>query len=378
MTWIILIIFIGLLAEGAALYPQRNIISYEQSILASKICMGALILTLTLMVGFWGIVAQDHDAYINAYNSFNGYSFYDIFDNVTDLLAKQAIGMELGYNVINVLGHYLNLKAPLFLTLTALFVNTCVVKFIYNYPHPVLSLFFLLSMNFFLQEANLVRQILAMAIFILSIRPLLEGKWKSYLLLIFVATLFHTSAIILSLLVLFEFVRTKNAQAIAYYSLIGIWAISIMVMFGIVSFDIASIFIDSSYSIYAVDDNGIGMEVSFMNIAFHNIVAIALLLCYKTLKVKSKIFYYAVILITVSCINISYAFPNFFRFATYFSVIFFVFAIYLFSKSEKWRFGVYSIPILALQIYCSLRLLLFFVIEDNIFGSKSYSLNDLL
>lgn len=378
MTWLILIIFIWLLAEGAVPPIQRDLKRDKSGKILSHVCMCLLILTLTLMVGFWGVVAEDHEEYVSTYGLLANYTLSDQFDSFTAVLSRQVVGMELGYNVINIFGNYMNLKAPLFFMLVALFVNICVVKFIYSYPHPVLSLFFILSMNFFLQEANLVRQILAMSIFLLSIKPLLEGKWKVYLLLIFIAALFHTSAIILSILVLFEFVRTKNAQSITFYALIGMWVASILVMFGIVSFDIASIFTDSSYSVYAVNDNEVGMEVSFMNIAFHNIVAIALLLCYPMLRVKSKIFYYAIIMITVSCINVSYAFPNFFRFATYFSVIFFVFVIYLFSKSEKWRIGTYSIPILALQIYCGLRLLLFFIIEDNIFGSESYTLSDFI
>lgn len=376
MTWLVLITILWLLAEGADPKASRYSLSQNGNSNINTPCKIGLILTLTLMVGFWGLVAQDHPLYVKVYNLFHNYSLSDQFNSIIALLGRQAIGMELGYNVINILGNYMNLKAPLFLMLTALFVNICVVKFIYDYPHPVLSLFFILSMNFFLQEANLVRQILAMSIFLLSITPLLEGKWKLYLLLIFVATLFHTSAIILSILAIFEFVRTKNTRAIAFYSLIGMWVISILFMLGIISFSVASIFIDTSYSIYAVDKNGVGMEVSFMNIAFHNIVAIALLFCYKQLNIKSKIFYYAVVLITVSCINISYAFPNFFRFATYFSVIFFVFVIYIFSKSKKWHLGVYSIPIIMLQIYCGLRLLLFFIIEENVFGSQSYSLSD--
>ncbi len=378
MTWIILIIILWLLAEGAVTNSGRGIVSRGQNRVTSLVCKSGLILTLTLMVGFWGIVAQDHPGYVEVYNKLRGYSLYNIFSNVTDLFVRQAIGMELGYNIINVFGNYLNLKAPLFFTLTALFVNTCVIKFIYDYPHPVLSLFLLISMNFFLQEANLVRQILAMAIFLLSIRPLLEGKWKLYVLLIFTAALFHTSAIILVIFVTFEFTKTAKAQLIAIISLVGMWIVSILIMCGIISFNLSSIFSDSTYSIYAVNNNTIGTEVSALNIVFHNIVAIALLFRYKSLKVESKLFHYAIILMTASSVNVSYAFPNFFRFATYFSVAFFVYAIYLFSKSGKWKIGQLSIPIFLLQIYCAIRILVLFILQDNIFGSESYSLTDFI
>lgn len=66
------------------------------------------------MVGFWGIVAEDHEEYVIFYHSLSGYRLSDLIGNVTVLLTKQATGMELGYNIINVIGHYLNLKAPCF------------------------------------------------------------------------------------------------------------------------------------------------------------------------------------------------------------------------------------------------------------------------
>jgi len=376
MTWFILIIILWLLAEGAVTNSGKNIVSQEQNPATSLVCKSGLILTLTLMVGFWGIVAKDHPEYVETYNSLRGYSLSNLFSNVTNFLAKQSIGMELGYNIINVLGNYLNLKAPLFFALIALFVNTCVIKFIYDYPHPILSLFFLVSMNFFLQEANLVRQILAMAIFLMSIKSLMEGKWKIYMLLIFIASLFHTSAIVLEIFVVFQFLKTKRTRNFASIALMGMWFVSILIMFGIVSLNFISIFSDSAYTVYAIDDNVVGMEISVLNIAFHNIIFLALLFCFKSLKVDSKLIYYAIITVTASTVNISYAFPNILRFTVYFSVAFFVFAIYLFSKSGKWKIGRQSIPILLLQIYCAVRILVFFILQDNIFGSESYSLTD--
>lgn len=376
MTWIILIIVIWLLAKGAVPNIDRNIVSQNKTSEVSLICKIGLILTLTLMVGFWGVVAEDHDEYIEWYHYFSGQSLSDLFDNATNILRRQAIGLELGYNVINVLGNYLNLKGPLFLTLTALFVNICVVKFIYDYPQPVLSLFLLLSTNFFLMEANLVRQVLAMAIFSISIESLLEGKWKIYILLIFVATLFHTSAIALAFFAVFHFAKSNKAQRYTFYALVSMWLISLLTMCGIVSINFISIFSDSAFSVYATDNNSISMEASVLNIAFHNIVVTALLLCHKSFKIDLKLIYYAVIIITASTLNISYVFPNILRFITYFSVVFYVFVIYLFLKSGKWRFKRHSIPILFLKIYCGLRILVYFILEDNIFGSKSYSLTD--
>ncbi len=376
MIWTILIIVLWLLAEGAVPKINRNILFQDQIPKISLICRWGLILTLTLMVGFWGIVAEDHEEYVIFYHSLSGYRLSDLIGNVTVLLTKQATGMELGYNIINVIGHYLNLKAPLFLTLIALFVNICVVKFIYDYSHPVLSLFLLLSKNFFLMEANLVRQMLAMAIFLISIKPLLEGKWKYFLILIFVAALFHTSAIILGVFIIFLFPKTDKLQNIALIALITTWIVSILIMFGFVSINFLSLFSDSAYSIYATGNNSIGMEVSPFNIAVHNLIVIALLFCFKSFKVNLRLVYYAVIIATTSLFNMSYNFVNILRFTSYFEVVFYIFTIYIFQKSEKWKIGQQSIPIIFLQIYCGLRIFMTFILEDNIFGSESYLLAD--
>ena len=194
--------------------------------------------------------------------------------------------------------------------------------------------------------------------------------------LVFVAALFHTSAIILEAFVVFHFTKGVVSKKIAFWALVGIWGLSIMIMFGMVPFNFSVFFSDSEYSNYAVSRNSIGMEASVLNVVFHNLVAVALLLCYNTLTIKSKLFYYAVILITASTVNVSYVFTNMLRFATYFSVAFYVFTFYIFSQTENWKIDKYSIPILALQVYCAVRILVFFIIQENVFGSESYSLSD--
>lgn len=376
MTWILLIILLWVLAQGAVTYEGRDIISQKDNSYLSLFCKFGLILTLTLMVGFWGVVAQDHDLYVNMYNILRHYSFSELLGNVTGILRRQAIGMELGYNIINVLGSSLGLKPPLFLTLVALFVNTCIIKFIYDYPHPILSLFLLVSMNFFLMEANLVRQVFAMAIFLISIKFLLKGNWKKYLLLIFVATLFHVSAVALGIFAVFLVPKSHETQKYALITLIFSWLVSLLIMSGFVSFNLLSVLSDSTYSVYTKGGNSISMKVSLLNIVFHNVIVIASLLCFKSLKINYKLIYYAVIITTASIVNCSYSLPNIFRFVTYFNVVFFVFTIFIFQKSGKWRLGHYSIPILFLQIYCGLRLFTSFILEENIFGSESYSLSD--
>ena len=72
----------------------------------------------------------------------------------------------------------------------------------------------------------------------------------------------------------------------------------------------------------------------------------------------------------------SYNFVNILRFTSYFEVVFYIFTIYIFQKSEKWKIGQQSIPIIFLQIYCGLRIFMTFILEDNIFGSESYLLAD--
>lgn len=376
MTWLVIITILWLLAEGAVPKASRYSLSQNGNSNINTLCKIGLILTLTLMVGFWGLVAQDHEMYVGIYQLLSHYTLSDVLGNITDIFRRQAMGMELGYNIINVLASSLGLKPPLFLTLVALLVNTCIIKFIYDYPHPILSLFLLVSMNFFLMEANLVRQVFAMAIFLISIQFLLKGNWKKYLLLIFVATLFHVSAVALGIFAVFLVPKSHETQKYALITLIFSWLVSLLIMSGFVSFNLLSVLSDSTYSIYTKGGNSISMEVSLLNIVFHNVIVIASLLCFKSLKINYKLIYYAVIITTASIVNCSYSLPNIFRFATYFNVAFFAFTIFIFQKSGKWRLGNYSIPILFLQVYCGIRLFTSFILEENIFGSESYSLSD--
>lgn len=376
MTWLVIITILWLLAEGAVPKASRYSLSQNGNSNINTLCKIGLILTLTLMVGFWGLVAQDHEMYVGIYQLLSHYTLSDVLGNITDIFRRQAMGMELGYNIINVLGNSLGLKPPLFLTLVALFVNTCIIKFIYDYSHPVLSLFLLLSMNFFLMEANLVRQILAMAIFLISIKYLLKGNWKKYLILIFIAMLFHISAILLGLFALLLIPKSSQAQNYTLIGLVVIWLVSLLIMSGVMSFNFLSMLSDSTYSVYTKGGNDIGMEVSLLNIVFHNVIVVATLLCFKSLNARFKLIYYAVIIMTASVVNSSYSFPNIFRFATYFNVAFFVFTILIFQKTGKWKLGHYSIPIIFLQIYCGIRLFTSFILEENLFGSESYSLSD--
>lgn len=89
-------------------------------------------------------------------------------------------------------------------------------------PNLLLSFIVFFSMGFFNFSMNGVRQGLAMAFIMLAFIPLKEKKLLWFIILVFVATLFHNSAVIFLLALPFCKVGFSKGKAILYLGLIAI------------------------------------------------------------------------------------------------------------------------------------------------------------
>ena len=149
-------------------------------------------LLLIFFSAFRGNFTSDYDNYIDLYNNYENVGLLDI-------LSRKAFSYpEKGYLVFqfftksltnNVL--FIFVFSSIFIVLVSLFVfgkyTSC----------SLVSVLLFVEMGGYYTSFNTSRQIIAVCIALLSIKYLLERKPIKYLLVIFIASLFHTSALVM-------------------------------------------------------------------------------------------------------------------------------------------------------------------------------------
>lgn len=134
-------------------------------------------------------IGFDYFAYEKIFSSISKLSFSEIF---------QTYHREFGFYILNKLismagGGYIT-----FLFLCNTIITFSVFYCIYRYSTiPWMSIFLYLSLQFFAQSMNLLRQFLAASLFLFCIFPLIKRKPLLYVGIVLVASLFHITAIMM-------------------------------------------------------------------------------------------------------------------------------------------------------------------------------------
>jgi transmembrane protein EpsG len=144
------------------------------------------LLILSLIIGFRYKVGVDWEGYKDGFNSIKSSPF---------LLYRDQF-WELGYFFIN------KTIAKLGLSYEWMFFTVALISWYFifkSFPKLLLPLliFFLFVDEYFFWSMNGVRQFAAMSIWMLATRYIINKKLVKYLLLIFIASLFHRSVLIL-------------------------------------------------------------------------------------------------------------------------------------------------------------------------------------
>lgn len=106
-------------------------------------------------------------------------------------------GLERGYYYLTKLSTYLTEDPTGFFVLSSLVVCGCVYLAIYQQSiNPPLSIFLFFGTSMYFVSLNGVRQMMAAAVLIFSFRYLQNRNWKRFFLGVFLAILFHESAVI--------------------------------------------------------------------------------------------------------------------------------------------------------------------------------------
>lgn len=186
-----------------------------------------LIIWLAWFVSFGSVQATDHITYMEWYEGYDEnelFGIIELFKLHISSITEGRDGTEIGYVFLNILFNKLGFSFVGFLFCYALIVNYLLVTVIYRYKYPVFAVLVLIASNHFSQQANLVRQMMAVSIFLYATKYILEKKALFYFLSIFLASLFHFSALIL---IPFYYFADKN---ISKAPMIIVWIGSLLVV----------------------------------------------------------------------------------------------------------------------------------------------------
>ncbi len=152
-----------------------------------KVAIAIIVVLLTLLAGLRHYtIGNDTTVYLNNYNQITIYGS-DLFD---------SSHFEIGYNYLVLFATSLGLSFNAFLLIISLMMNIGVGVFIYKYSkQPMFSFILFILLRLFFCEINIMREFLALTIFLSSIRFIEKRNFIKFLLVVVLASLFHSSAL---------------------------------------------------------------------------------------------------------------------------------------------------------------------------------------
>lgn len=345
-----------------------------------------LVVSLSLLICFGNLVGTDHSAYLIWYNNFDS-------NNLSSILASLDFGnmnrmddvYEIGFLFLGFILKTLGISSIGFFFVVACITNAFLVNVLYRFKHPVFCIILFIISQYYFQECNLVRQMLATSVFLYALKYLETKQVMRYIIWILVATLFHYSAVFLLIFVFFCYINIQRWWPYLLLVLFVLWTISLLVaselfnidfLFGSFSIDYYQIYFDNFY--------GEGHEERVLEIRYNIIVFVVLLfslfeLFKKRSAIKERYIYIFVFVLGAFLVNTSLRYYWFYRIAVYFATIFcFVVPEFLrnikFSKNEK-NFSFIELGVILFYLYD--LIIKYIANPDVLLGSKFYGLYEL-
>lgn len=295
-----------------------------------------LIITLSYVTGFSGENFQDHQGYVNYYNSINNREITS--DNINfNIFGARDYGMEFGYSILNKFCYLLGFSHVGFFFFISLLTNTFLVLFIFRFKFPVFNILVLITSGLFWQECNLVRQVLAISIFLYSTKFILEKNIWKYVIGILCAATIHTSAILMLVFIPFVFIKEKYYKKINIF-LFCFWLLSVFVSLGLISFDLSSFDVFAFYDLYLTNENKVGLGNIESYALFYNFTVILFFLVFDKINIVNKYFYVIIFILGSIFTNMSVNIPNFYRISLYFSVLNVVILAFFIKDNVKTKY----------------------------------------
>lgn len=337
-----------------------------------------LVLALSYLIGMSGIVSTDHDEYAAFYNNlkyldFKGFLSVVDFNFFSDRITNE-LRFEIGYASLNYICSLIGLSEAAFFLIVATITNALFVSFFYRYKHPVFSVLLYITSMYYLQEINLVRQMLAVSVFLYSIKYIEQKNLIMSIIFVIIAASIHASSLLLLPFCFIVFTDFNKETKVFSSVLLALWIFSIFVALGLVFFDVGG-FIEMSnfYEGYSNDrlENDLVFDIML------NIVVV---LSFIGLLIKKLALQPIIIFTIVGAVlsNISLSFYILFRYALYFTPCFCVAApIVLSCYNQIHLKGKLTFPAIIVFAYHLYILATAYIWGKPLLGSKMYSFTDL-
>lgn len=195
------------------------------------------------------------------------------FTNISQLSFQKldlSLTSEPAFTLLNwILSRFTN-DPQIFIFVCSAVINAIFVNFLHKYSKNfIFSIFIYICSGFFFTSMNIIRQYIAMAIIILGFEHLKNKKIIKYTLYVFIAFLFHKSAI---MALIFYFIL--NSTFILKHKIISfIFIVLILLNFN----NLLNIFENSFYSDYVNEFSDSGYGVGIIRILFWSIMYLFIL-----------------------------------------------------------------------------------------------------
>lgn len=236
----------------------------QMSILLYSLCMGVLLpnlqknkkyylimmfVILTFFSGLRGIdVGIDTKSYVAIFNQVNMQPLMDSFNNSR---------IENGYILLNyVVGRFTD-NPQAILLITSIIINYSFARAIYKYSDNVAISTFIHVMFFYNSTMNLIRQYIALSIFLFGLDYLLRKDRLKFILVVLVASLFHSSSLILIIFVIAtsDYLKEKKwlMGSVIVLASFGVYNFEYLVNVFVNFFPVYARFLESSISTASSD-----------------------------------------------------------------------------------------------------------------------------
>ncbi|WP_195932060.1 EpsG family protein [Turicibacter sanguinis] len=166
-----------------------------------------------LISGFRNIsVGSDLNTYYFRYKLISSSSWNSLID------FHEAWGFEYGFLILNKLLGFISTSPYFYIFITSAFILLSFIIFIYKYSEmPYYSFFVFIGLNLFGTSMNLIRLYIACAIILFSIKYIYSKEAIKYFFVVFLASLFHSSALVM--IIFYPLCQLKENTKFYIYSI---------------------------------------------------------------------------------------------------------------------------------------------------------------
>jgi len=152
-------------------------------------------------------VGVDTNTYLFLFDDLKGMTFSQVM--------QWGIYYEKGYMLFNLLIQQFTMNSQFLLVITSFIIVGSFSLLIYKYSASMyLSFFLFVTLTFYYSSMNSMRQYVAMSILTFSLKFIFERRLVKFLIVLFIASLFHKTAWMFSVVYLFTFIKFTRKRAL--------------------------------------------------------------------------------------------------------------------------------------------------------------------